>query len=115
MVTYDLSRDVVTAREGEDVVGSATLDPDGTVTVVVSADHRGRGVGSELFLATARLARSLGRQDVVLAAPAEDRGTMAMLASLGLRGLARLDGDVLRVRVSVSGVRPVDPGTQLPA
>jgi GNAT superfamily N-acetyltransferase len=116
-VVYEVLEDAVIARSGESVIATASLDEDGTTTVVVSRPWRRKGVGRAVFVLVAGVARHAGHDEIVLVAPADgstnsgaDSGaTLAMLNALGLRGLVRLEGGVLRIRVSLADIRPVTP------
>lgn len=116
-VVYDVLPDAVVGRVGDQVVATASLDEKGAVTVVVSPPWRRRGIGRAAFVMMAGVARHAGHEDVVLMAPADDLtsptgeggATLAMLDSLGLRGLIRLKDGVLAIRISLADIRPVAP------
>jgi GNAT superfamily N-acetyltransferase len=108
-VVYDVLADAVIARTGATVIATASLDEDGAMTVVVATPWRRKGVGRAVFVLMAGVARHAGRDEIVLLAPGDDDGTLAMLNALGLRGLVKLQGGVLQIRVSLADIRPVAP------
>jgi amino-acid N-acetyltransferase len=60
----------VVARDGDEVVGAAAVEPYGAAgllrSVVVAPDHRGTGLGRELVTAAEGLARELGERELYL-------------------------------------------------
>ena len=109
-VVHEVLEDAVVSRVGERIVGTASLDAAGLVTVVVSPAWRRRGVGGAAFTRMAGVARHRGLDEVELLAPGGDEATLRMLDALGLRGLIRLRDGLLHVRVPLGGVRPLRPG-----
>lgn len=116
-IVYDVLADGVVARTGDTVIATASLDSDGSATVVVAPPWRRRGVGRAVFVLVAGIARHAGRDEIVLMAPRDDGvdggATLALLGSLGLRGLVRLADGVLQIRVSLADIRPVAPRSTL--
>jgi GNAT superfamily N-acetyltransferase len=70
-----------------------------------------RGIGSRLLGEVARLARSGGADEILLAAPADSRGVLPTVLAAGLRGRIRIADDTLTVRVSLAGIRAVAPAS----
>ena len=112
-IVYDVLDDAVIARTGRTVIATASLDQEGSTTVVVAPSWRRKGVGRAVFVMMAGVARHAGHDEIVLMAPGDDGAdggaTLGMLNALGLRGLIKLTNDVLQIRVSLADIRPVAP------
>lgn len=86
----------------------ATADDDTVYTIDLEVDvtWQRRGVGTKLLGDAARLARSLGAQEVVLTTAHDNRAVMPMVLAAGMRGRIRMAGETLTVRISVTELRP---------
>lgn len=106
VVAYDQTTTVVRARVGTGVIGSAEfsqLFPDRPAegTLEVAPAWRRMGVGSNLLRRLCALASEAGVEELVLVAPADERGAAALLASTGMRGRLRLTSNGLRVHLTL--------------
>jgi len=116
-VEYVVDGPTVTALLGGVVVGRATLleppaagGPEGTVhglTVTVEPAWRRRGIGTRLLLDTARLARTRGADGLVLTTGSDNPAVLPLVLAAGMRGLIKMAGGELTVRVPVNKVRPL--------
>jgi GNAT superfamily N-acetyltransferase len=109
-VEYDETSTGLVARIGGHVVGVAAFaesEPPGSpeLTIEVAPAWRRLGIGSQLLTRAASQAAGSGAQEMVLVAPAEDEGWLSMLSRVGLRARIKRSGDLLRARVTVTGVR----------
>jgi len=77
------------------------------VQLVVEAPWQRRGIGTRLLADTARLARRLGAEEIVLTARSDNQAVMPMLLAAGMRGRIRMAGETLTVRIVVRDVRPL--------
>lgn len=77
-----------------------------TIDLAVDASWQRRGIGTKLLGDGARLARSLGADEVVLTTAHDNRAVMPMVLAAGMRGRIRMAGEVLTVRISVTELRP---------
>ena len=73
---------------------------------------RRRGIGVRLLLEAARLARSLGDDEVVMVTSADNQAVLPMVLGSGLRGLIRLSGDELTVRVPLRDLARTRSGAE---
>jgi len=67
----------------------------GEVRLLVSVDHRGKGVGRELLKETLRIALGLGLKKLVAQMTADQTGAIALFESVGFRGEAMLRNHVM--------------------
>ncbi len=110
VVTYDQTTTVVTARVGTGVIGSAEfsqLSParpaEGTLEVAPA--WRRMGIGSNLLRRLCALASEAGAGELVVVAPADERGAAALLAAAGMRGRIRLTSNGLHVHLTLPATR----------
>ena len=110
---YVASGDSVTALIDGTPVGLAVVRPETgepgvrPVTLRVDPAWQRRGIGTRLLVESARLANSLGAEEVVLTTRADNQAVLPMVLSAGLRGRIRMAADVLTVRVPVREMRPL--------
>jgi GNAT superfamily N-acetyltransferase len=111
---YVAGADSVSARVAGTVVATATLGPAGpgedgavvrTLDLVVDPAWQRRGIGTRLLLDAARLARSLGADELLLTTRADNQAVLPMVLGAGLRGRIRMAADRLTVRVPVGQLR----------
>lgn len=114
--TYEVKDLAVTAYVGGVVVGQACLGETELgreggrlrrVEVGVEPAWRRRGIGRRLLLEAARLAASLGSNEIVLSARGADPAVVPMVLAAGLRTRVKLVGDVLTVSVPLRELRPL--------
>jgi GNAT superfamily N-acetyltransferase len=113
VVVYDVYADAVVARTGHVVVATASLEPNGDTTVVVSPAWRRKGIGRALLVMVAGVARHSGRDEILLLAPGDDEGTLPMVASVGLHPMVRLRDGLIQLRIGLRTIRPVAPSSRL--
>lgn len=108
--------DAVTAYIDGVPVGSAQIGPVGRnedgdrvrpVDLRVDAAFQRRGIGTRLLTDSARLASSLGADEIVLTTRADNQAVLPMVMAAGLRGRIRMAVDVLTVRVPVRDLKPL--------
>ncbi|MEO9325762.1 GNAT family N-acetyltransferase [Nocardioides sp. C4-1] len=102
---------VTTLADGV-AIGFARVTPTGepglsAIEIEVDRAHQRRGIGTRLLGTAARLARGAGAEQVVLTTAHDNRAVLPMVLAAGLRGRIRMSGDVLTVRIVVSGLRPL--------
>jgi GNAT superfamily N-acetyltransferase len=112
---YGLGRDTVTASVDGTVVGTATVGPerpeeDGAVVrpvdLTVDPAWQRRGIGTRLLLDAARVAGSLGADEVLLTTRPDNQAVLPLVLGAGLRGRIRMAADRLTVRIPVGQLRP---------
>jgi len=110
VVTYDQTTTGVRARVGTGVIGSAEFSQlfparpaEGTLEVAPA--WRRMGIGSNLLRRLCALASDAGAQELVLVAPADQRGAAALLAATGMRGRIRLTSNGLHVHLTLATTR----------
>ncbi len=113
VVVYDVYTDAVVARTGVTVVATASLEPNGDTTVVVSPAWRRKGIGRALLVMVAGVARHAGREEILLLAPGDDEGTLPMVASIGLHPMIKLRDGLVQLRIGLRTIRPVTPSQRL--
>lgn len=110
---YVAGDDAVTALIDGTPVGLAVVRPETgepgvrPVTLRVDPAWQRRGIGTRLLVEAARLAHSLGVEEIVLTTRADNQAVLPMVLSAGLRGRIRMAADVLTVRVPVREMRPL--------
>lgn len=111
---YAVTNAAVTALVDGRPVGHARLRAAGTedpttrpVDLEIDPVFRRRGIGTRLLTEICRLAASQGAEQVLLSASAGNQAVMPMVLAAGMRGRIRMAGDVLTVRITVTGLRRV--------
>ena len=95
------------------MVATASLEPNGDATVVVSPAWRRKGIGRALLVMVAGVARHSGRDEILLHAPGDDEGTLPMVASVGLHPTLRLRDGMVQLRIGLRTIRPVAPSSRI--
>jgi GNAT superfamily N-acetyltransferase len=117
-VEYDETTNGVVARIGAHVVGVAAfaLTRGRELTIEVAPAWRRLGIGTNLLTRAASQAAADGVDEILLLAPAEDEGFVAMVSGAGLRARIKVSDGMLQARIVVTGVRR-SPGSsgRLPA
>ena len=114
---YVAASHAVTAVVDGTAVGRAVLaevSGPGMRRLVLEVDPawRRRGIGVRLLLEAARLARSLGDDEAVMVTSADNQAVLPMVLGSGLRGLIRLSGDELTVRVPLRDLARTRSGAE---
>lgn len=110
---YVAEETTVTALVDGVVVGRAVVHettPDvgaHRLTLHVEAAWRRRGIGTRLLAQAARLARTRGAEALLLTTAADNPAVLPLVLAAGMRGLIRMAGGELSVRVPVTEVRPL--------
>ena len=111
---YVVNGSVVTALADGVAVGLATVHPESpgepgvhVIDIEVDAAWQRRGIGTRLLGDSARLARRLGAQEVVLTTAHDNRAVMPMVLAAGMRGRIRMAGETLTVRIAVRELKPL--------
>jgi len=113
---YAVDGPTVTALLGGVVVGRATLleQPAAAeeesvhgLTVTVEPVWRRRGIGTRLLVDAARLARTRGADSLVLTTDSDNPAVLPLVLAAGMRGLIKMAGGELTVRLPVSKLRPL--------
>ncbi|CAN5561600.1 hypothetical protein BH11ACT8_BH11ACT8_28620 [soil metagenome] len=111
---YVVSGATVTALADGVAVGLATVHPAGAadpglrpIDIEVDAAWQRRGIGTRLLSDSARLARGLGAEEVVLTTAHDNRAVMPMVLAAGMRGRIRMAGETLTVRIAVRELKPL--------
>ncbi len=106
VVAYAESSTGVRARVGTGVIGSAEFTQlfparpaEGTLEVAPA--WRRMGIGSHLLRRLCALAADAGAEELLLVAPADERGAAALLAATGMRGRIRLTSTGLHVHLTL--------------
>lgn len=77
------------------------------VTLRVDPAWQRRGIGTRLLVDAARLATTLGADEVVLTTRSDNQAVLPMVMAAGLRGRIRMAADTLVVRVPVRDLKPL--------
>lgn len=113
---YDVRGTAVTAYVDGVVVGQAALgetelSDDGarmrSLELEVVPHFRRHGIGNRLLREAARLAATLGAEEVVLTFRAGDPAVTPMVLAAGLRSRIRMAGEHLTVRLPVKDMKPL--------
>ena len=106
-VEYDETTSGVVARIGAHVVGVAAFAPTSgrELTIEVAPAWRRLGIGTNLLTRAASQAAAEGLDEILLLAPAEDEGFVAMVSGAGLRARIKVSDGMLQARIVVTGVR----------
>ncbi|MDH2413579.1 GNAT family N-acetyltransferase [Nocardioides sp. CER19] len=112
---YVARGDSVTAYVDGVVVGTATVGAesreDGAgvrpVDLAVDPSWQRRGIGTRLLLDAARVANSLGADEILLTTRSDNQAVLPMVLGAGLRGRIRMAADRLTVRVPVRELKPL--------
>ncbi|WP_323792117.1 GNAT family N-acetyltransferase [Nocardioides sp.] len=78
-----------------------------TVDIDVDSAWQRRGIGTRLLGDSARLARRLGADEVVLTTAHDNRAVLPMVLAAGMRGRIRMAGETLTVRIGVRELKPL--------
>jgi ribosomal protein S18 acetylase RimI-like enzyme len=112
---YVAQGDSVSAYVDGVVVGTATVGAedreDGAgvrpVDLAVDPSWQRRGIGTRLLLDAARIANSLGADEILLTTRSDNQAVIPMVLGAGLRGRIRMAADRLTVRVPVRELKPL--------
>ena len=77
------------------------------VTLRVDPAWQRRGIGTRLLVDSARLATTLGADEVLLTTRSDNQAVLPMVMAAGLRGRIRMAADTLVVRVPVRDLKPL--------
>lgn len=114
---YVLDGDTVAAYLGGVVVGHARVgapepNDDGDavrpVDLRVDAAWQRRGIGTRLLVDAARLAHTMGADEILLVTRSDNQAVLPMVLAAGLRGRIRMATDQLTVRVPVRDLKPLE-------
>lgn len=111
--TYAVRGDRIVAMADGVTVGLAVVHPPGddpavrTIDIDVDAVWQRRGIGTRLLGDSARLARRLGADEVVLTTAADNRAVLPTVLAAGMRGRIRMAGETLTVRIGVRELKPL--------
>lgn len=103
---------IVAMAEGV-TIGLAVVHPPAddplvrTIDIDVDAAWQRRGIGTRLLGDSARLARRLGAEEVVLTTAHDNRAVLPMVLAAGMRGRIRMAGETLTVRIAVRELKPL--------
>lgn len=110
---YLTQGDSVAAMVDGTAVGVAVVRPEAEepgvrpMTLRVDPGWQRRGIGSRLLVDAARLASSLGADEIVLTTRSDNQAVLPMVMAAGLRGRIRMAADTLSVRIPVRDLRPL--------
>ena len=115
-VEYDETPNGLAARIGGHVVGVAAFAPTEAqeLTIEVAPAWRRLGIGTQLLTRAASQAASRGADEMVVLAPADDEGFVALVSRAGLRARIKLSGGLLKATIVVTGVHRSRAGTPVP-
>lgn len=111
--TYAVRGEQIVAMVDGAAIGLAVVAPardDASVRMIdidVDASWQRRGIGTRLLGDSARLARRLGADEVVLSTAHDNRAVLPMVLAAGMRGRIRMAGDTLTVRIAVRDLKPL--------
>ena len=107
---YVVDGATVTALLGGVVVGRATVRDPGPgeeahrVTLSVEPAWRRRGIGTRLLTQASRLARTRGAEALMLTTTSDNQAVLPLVLAAGMRGLIRMSGGELTVRIRIGGL-----------
>ena len=106
-VEYDDTASGVVARIGAHVVGVAAFAPTSgrELTIEVAPAWRRLGIGTNLLTRAASQAVAEELDEILLVAPADDEGFVAMVSGAGLRARIKVSAGMLQARIVVTRVR----------
>jgi GNAT superfamily N-acetyltransferase len=110
---YVVDGDSVAATIDAVAVGLAVVRPEAgergvrPVSLRVDPAWQRRGIGTRLLVDAARLANSLGAQEIVHTTRSDNQAVLPMVMAAGLRGRIRMAADTLTVRVPVRDLKPL--------
>lgn len=90
-----------------DVLAEAERPGIRPVTLRVDPAWQRRGIGARLLVDAARLAGSLGAEEIVLTTRSDNQAVLPVVMAAGLRGRIRMAADTLTVRVPVRDLKPL--------
>lgn len=112
--TYAVRGSRVVAIADGTTVGLAVVHPPEdendvvrTIDIDVDAAWQRRGIGTRLLGDSARLARRLGAEEVILTTAHDNRAVLPMVLAAGMRGRIRMAGETLTVRIAVRELKPL--------
>jgi GNAT superfamily N-acetyltransferase len=112
--TYAVRGSRVVAMADGTTVGLAVVHPPEdendvvrTIDIDVDAAWQRRGIGTRLLGDSARLARRLGAEEVILTTAHDNRAVLPMVLAAGMRGRIRMAGETLTVRIAVRELKPL--------
>ncbi len=114
--TYAVHGERIVATADGVTIGLAVVHPadpagDGplvrAIDIDVDAAWQRRGIGTRLLGDSARLARRLGAEEVVLTTAHDNRAVLPMVLAAGMRGRIRMAGETLTVRIAVRELKPL--------
>jgi len=112
--TYAVRGSTVVAMAEGTTVGLAVVQPPEdesdvvrTIDIDVDAAWQRRGIGTRLLGDSARLARRLGAEEVILTTAHDNRAVLPMVLAAGMRGRIRMAGETLTVRIAVRELKPL--------
>ncbi|WP_300401826.1 GNAT family N-acetyltransferase [Nocardioides sp.] len=112
--TYAVRGSRVVAMADGTTVGLAVVHPPEdendvvrAIDIDVDAAWQRRGIGTRLLGDSARLARRLGAEEVILTTAHDNRAVLPMVLAAGMRGRIRMAGETLTVRIAVRELKPL--------
>ncbi|MDE0775601.1 MAG: GNAT family N-acetyltransferase [Nocardioides sp.] len=112
--TYAVRGSTVVAMADGTTVGLAVVHPPEddsdvvrTIDIDVDAAWQRRGIGTRLLGDSARLARRLGAEEIILTTAHDNRAVLPMVLAAGMRGRIRMAGETLTVRIAVRELKPL--------
>ena len=111
--TYAVRGERIVAMADGTTIGLAVVHPPTddplvrTIDIDVDAAWQRRGIGTRLLGDSARLARRLGAEEVVLTTEHDNRAVLPMVLAAGMRGRIRMAGETLTVRIGVRELKPL--------
>ena len=72
--------------------------------IEIYPDHQGRGIGTRLLTQASRLARTRGAEALMLTTTSDNQAVLPLVLAAGMRGLIRMSGGELTVRIRIGGL-----------